>query len=39
MAQHLKETHTNDNTNERRYSKEKANEIIECYQSIFNKKL
>ena len=39
VAQHLKETHTNDNTSESRYSKEKANEIIECYQSIFKKKL
>ena len=39
VAQHLKETHTNDNESEGRFSEEKAKEIIEWYQSIFKMKL
>ena len=33
VAQHLKETHTN---NDKRYTSDKANEIVDCYQKIFN---
>ena len=36
VAQHLKETHTN---NDKRYTLDKTNEIIDCYQAIFNNKM
>ena len=32
VAQHLKETHAND---DKRYTSDKANEIVDCYQKIF----